>query len=74
VIELSIVEQVTVPADRTAFDAVDEAVMTTKHAEAHGFHRMWFAEHHAIGSVASHAPEILMAVIPAFRIIRGFWR
>jgi luciferase family oxidoreductase group 1 len=63
VVKLSIVEQVTVPNDRTAFDAFDEALLTTKHAEAHGFHRMWFAEHHAVGSVASHAPEVLMAVI-----------
>jgi luciferase family oxidoreductase group 1 len=62
VVKLSIVEQVTVSADSTAFEAVDEALLTTKHAEGHGFHRMWFAEHHAIGSVASHAPEILMAI------------
>ncbi|MFD6058968.1 MsnO8 family LLM class oxidoreductase [Rhodococcus wratislaviensis] len=62
-VKLSIVDQVTVPADGNAFDAFDEALITTKHAEDQGFHRMWFAEHHAIGSVASHAPEILMAVI-----------
>jgi alkanesulfonate monooxygenase SsuD/methylene tetrahydromethanopterin reductase-like flavin-dependent oxidoreductase (luciferase family) len=56
-VKLSIVEQITVPADGTAYDAFDEALTTTKHAEALGFHRMWFAEHHGISSVASHAPK-----------------
>ncbi|TCJ30269.1 LLM class flavin-dependent oxidoreductase [Parafrankia sp. BMG5.11] len=62
-LKLSIVEQATVPRDRTAFEAVEEAVTTTKHAEEHGFHRMWFAEHHGVGSVASHSPEVLMGMI-----------
>jgi len=61
-VKLSLVEQVTIPAGRTAFEAIDDALVTARHAEAHGFHRMWFAEHHGIDSVASHAPEVLMGV------------
>ncbi|MEU1185149.1 LLM class flavin-dependent oxidoreductase [Streptomyces sp. NPDC005820] len=60
---ISIVEQATVPAGRTAFDAFEEVLTTARHAEAHGFHRMWLAEHHAVDSVASHAPEVLMGVV-----------
>ncbi|MEV4036303.1 LLM class flavin-dependent oxidoreductase [Streptomyces umbrinus] len=62
-VKLSIVEQATVPRDKTAIDAFDEALATTIHAERHGFHRMWFAEHHGLGTVGSHAPEVLMGVV-----------
>ncbi|MFI6692973.1 LLM class flavin-dependent oxidoreductase [Streptomyces sp. NPDC050433] len=62
-VKLSIVEQATVASDKTAFDAFNEALATTKHAERHGFHRMWFAEHHGISSVASHSPEVLMGAV-----------
>ncbi|MFF3376625.1 LLM class flavin-dependent oxidoreductase [Streptomyces sp. NPDC002680] len=61
-VKLSILEQASIPRGTTAFDAFDEALATTKHAEEHGFHRMWFAEHH-LPTVASHAPEILMGVV-----------
>lgn len=62
-IKLSLVEQITVPTGRTAFEAVEDALVTARHAEALGFHRMWFAEHHGIDAVASHAPEVLMGVV-----------
>jgi luciferase family oxidoreductase group 1 len=62
-VKLSIVEQATVARDKTAIDAFDEALATTRHAERHGFHRMWFAEHHGLGTVGSHAPEVLMGVV-----------
>ncbi|WP_255406208.1 MsnO8 family LLM class oxidoreductase [Novosphingobium sp. CF614] len=52
-----------VPRGGTAFHAFQNALENARHAEAHGFHRMWFAEHHGIDSVASHAPEVLLGVI-----------
>lgn len=61
-VKLSLVEQITVPSGKTAFESVEDALVTARHAEAHGFHRMWFAEHHGIDSVASHAPEVVMGV------------
>lgn len=62
-VKLSLVEQMSVPRGGTAFDAYRTALENAHHAEAHGFHRMWFAEHHGIESVAAHSPEILMAVM-----------
>ncbi|MEB1611098.1 luciferase family oxidoreductase group 1 [Xanthomonas campestris] len=62
-VRLSIVEQATVPTGTTAHNAINEALTTARHAEAHGFHRFWLAEHHAIDAVASIAPEVLMGVV-----------
>ncbi len=52
-----------VTAGMTAFDAFENALVTARHAEALGFHRMWFAEHHGLDAVASQAPEVLMAIV-----------
>ncbi|GLK59496.1 MULTISPECIES: LLM class flavin-dependent oxidoreductase [Azotobacter] len=62
-VKLSLVEQITVPSGRTAYEAVEDALVTVGHAEALGFHRMWFAKHHGIDAVASHAPEVLMGLV-----------
>jgi luciferase family oxidoreductase group 1 len=59
--KLSIVDLGTVAPGTTEADALAESLVTTRHAEALGFHRVWFAEHHLSRSGASHHPELLIA-------------
>lgn len=59
--KLSIVELGTVAPGTTEADALQDALAITQHAEAWGFHRVWFAEHHLSRSGASHHPELLIA-------------
>src|SRR5690606_10760284 len=61
VMKLSIVELGTVAPGTTEADALADVLETARHAEAHGFHRIWFAEHHVTTSFASHHPELLIA-------------
>ncbi|TDC79421.1 MsnO8 family LLM class oxidoreductase [Actinomadura sp. 7K507] len=59
--KLSIVDLGTVAPGTTEKDALADALETARHAERHGFHRVWFAEHHLSRSGASHHPELLIA-------------
>ncbi|MEE6282302.1 MsnO8 family LLM class oxidoreductase [Georgenia sp. MJ170] len=59
--KLSIVDLGTVAPGTTETEALADALETARHAEAVGFHRIWFAEHHLSGSGASHHPELLIA-------------
>jgi luciferase family oxidoreductase group 1 len=59
--KLSIVDLGTVAPGTTERDALVDALETARHAEAIGFHRVWFAEHHLSRSGASHHPELLIA-------------
>ena len=63
--KLSIVDLGTVEPGTTETDALTEALETTRHAERHGFHRIWFAEHHMSPSGASHHPELMIAAAAA---------
>lgn len=58
---LSIVDLGTVAPGTTETDALVDSLATARHAEAQGFHRIWFAEHHLSRSGASHHPELLIA-------------
>ena len=49
----------------TSADALREAVDLARFTERLGFTRYWFAEHHGMASVASSAPEILIAHVAA---------
>lgn len=59
--KLSIVDLGTVAPGTTESDALADALETARHADAAGFHRLWFAEHHLSRSGASHHPELLIA-------------
>jgi luciferase family oxidoreductase group 1 len=43
--------------------SIREALVLARHVERLGYYRFWVAEHHAIGSVASTAPEVLIGHI-----------
>lgn len=59
--KLSIVDLGTVAPGTTEAQALTDSLETARHAEAAGFHRIWFAEHHLSRSGASHHPELLIA-------------
>ncbi|MHA6731587.1 MsnO8 family LLM class oxidoreductase [Devosia sp. A369] len=59
--KLSIVDLATIKPGETATDALRQALDTVRLAEALGFHRIWFAEHHMAPAQASHHPELLIA-------------
>ena len=62
---LSVLDLVPVRAGSTAGEALRESVELAREAERLGFVRYWFAEHHGMASIASSAPEILIAHIAA---------
>ena len=46
-------------------DAFDNSVRMARTAEACGYERIWYAEHHNMGSIASAAPAVLIAHVAA---------
>jgi luciferase family oxidoreductase group 1 len=64
-LKLSIVDQCPVPEGFTPADALRNTIDLAKLAERLGFERYWIAEHHATGSFASSAPEIMIARVAA---------
>lgn len=59
--KLSIVDQSPIPAGSTAADALQNSIDLARLADRLGYERYWVAEHHAMRSLASPAPEILLA-------------
>ena len=64
-VPLSILDLAPVAAGRTAAEALAETTALARRADALGFRRFWVAEHHNIPSVASTAPEVLIAHLAA---------
>jgi luciferase family oxidoreductase group 1 len=62
---LSVLDLAPVAAGRTAGEALAETTALARRADALGFRRFWVAEHHNIPSVASTAPEVLIAHLAA---------
>ncbi|WP_127782224.1 MsnO8 family LLM class oxidoreductase [Rhodococcus sp. X156] len=59
--KLSIVDLGTVAPGTTEQDGIADSLAIARHADAAGFHRIWFAEHHLSRMGASHHPELLIA-------------
>lgn len=51
--------------DQTAADALRASITLAQHAERHGYHRVWYAEHHNMSSIASSATSVLIASVAA---------
>jgi luciferase family oxidoreductase group 1 len=63
--KLSIVDQSPIPAGFAASDAFDNTIDLARFAERLGYTRYWIAEHHSTQSLASPAPEIMIARVGA---------
>lgn len=62
---LSVLDLAPVPTGTSAAEALRRTVDLARLADRLGFHRYWFAEHHSMASVASSAPDILIAHVAA---------
>ena len=63
--KLSVLDQSPVPAGSTPADALRNTLHLARAADALGYERYWIAEHHAIETLASPAPEILIPLVAA---------
>ncbi|MDP9006622.1 MAG: LLM class flavin-dependent oxidoreductase, partial [Actinomycetota bacterium] len=62
---LSVLDQVPIPAGSSAPEALAATVELAQAAERLGYRRYWVAEHHNTESLASSAPEVLVAHLAA---------
>lgn len=63
--KLSILDQIPIPQNITATEALARSVELAKLGDALGYERFWLAEHHNTKSLASSAPEITASFIAA---------
>ena len=63
--KLSILDQSPIRNGGTAQDALAETIELAKVGEKLGYERFWIAEHHNTNSLASSAPEVLLAAVGA---------
>ena len=59
-IPFSVLDLAPVLAGQTPREAFGHAVALARHAEAHGFHRYWLAEHHNMPGIASAATAVVV--------------
>ncbi len=62
---LSILDLAIIGKGETAQDALQGSVALAQRAEARGYRRVWYAEHHNIPSIASAATSVLIAHVAA---------
>lgn len=64
-VKLSILDLATVPSDTPMREALAQTVEVARLAEAYGYARVWYAEHHNMPSIASSQPAVLIAHVAA---------
>jgi luciferase family oxidoreductase group 1 len=62
---LSVLDLSPVGAGRASSEAIRDSIELAKAADRLGYHRYWFAEHHNMSSIATSAPEVLIAHVAA---------
>lgn len=62
-VPLSILDLAIIGSGQTATDAFANSVALAQQAEADGYQRVWYAEHHNMSVVASSSPSVLIAHI-----------
>ena len=60
-IPLSVLDVAPVSGDSTPAQALAEATALAPLVDRLGYHRLWYAEHHNMPSIASSAPDVLIA-------------
>lgn len=58
---LSILDLAIIGRGQSPADALAASVAIARRAEARGYERIWYAEHHNMGSIASSAPAVIIA-------------
>jgi luciferase family oxidoreductase group 1 len=64
-VPLSILDLAIVGSDESIGEAFEASVALAQLAERSGYRRVWYAEHHNIGSIASSATAVLIAHVAA---------
>ncbi len=64
-VPLSILDLAPIGEGETARDAFDASVRLAQRAEAWGYRRIWYAEHHNMTAIASAATSVLIAHVAA---------
>jgi luciferase family oxidoreductase group 1 len=64
-IPLSILDLAIISPGQTARESYAGSVALAQHAEALGYRRVWYAEHHNLASIASSATSVLIAHVGA---------
>lgn len=64
-VSLSILDLAFVPEGASARQALQESVKVAQRAEALGYRRLWYAEHHNMAAIASSATSVLIAHVAA---------
>jgi alkanesulfonate monooxygenase SsuD/methylene tetrahydromethanopterin reductase-like flavin-dependent oxidoreductase (luciferase family) len=64
-VPLSVLDLVPVPSGATAAQAVHNSIDLARRAEALGYRRYWFAEHHLNPGVAGTAPAVMIGLAAA---------
>ena len=62
---ISILDLATVSEHETVRESLEATVVLARAAEEAGYHRVWYAEHHNMGSIASSATSVLIAHVAA---------
>lgn len=62
-VPLSILDLAIIGSGQSARDAFDNSVALARRAEARGYQRVWYAEHHNMSVIASSSPSVLIAHI-----------
>ncbi|MEM1435478.1 MAG: LLM class flavin-dependent oxidoreductase [Pseudomonadota bacterium] len=69
--KLGIIDQSPILTGGTAAQALSESLRLARFADERGYHRFWFAEHHASAAFAGCAPEVMIGqALAATRRIR----
>lgn len=64
-IPLSILDLATVSSRETISDSLAGSLRLAQRAEAEGYHRVWYAEHHNMPRIASSATSVIIAHVAA---------
>ena len=64
-IPLSILDLAPIRKGETASDSFSASVVLAQRAEQWGYHRVWYAEHHNVATIASSATSVLIAHVAA---------
>jgi len=64
-VPLSVLDLSQVPSGSSSTQALRSTVDLARAAEALGYHRFWVAEHHNAASIATAAPEVMIATVAA---------
>ncbi|NQX13593.1 LLM class flavin-dependent oxidoreductase [Microbacteriaceae bacterium VKM Ac-2855] len=62
-VPISLLDLAPIAPGQTVRDSFDASVALAQAAEAHGYRRVWYAEHHNMPSIASSATSVLIAHI-----------